>query len=384
MEPAIHQLVQAVHDSPTRAVVVTAGAGTHALAALLGVAGASRTLLEALVPYSPTSFDEFLGQTPAQYVAGETGRLLAGRALTRARWLATESHPLVGLACTATIATDRPKRGEHRAHIATWQAERLTHYSLGLEKGARDRAGEDALVSRVMLNALAQAAGLSLQVETPLLPGDGLEVATFDFAALAARLHRGEIEYFGITADGQTHTADVVPQAVLPGAFNPLHDGHLALARVAGEILGQPVLFECAARNVDKPPLEPDVVLGRLAQFAGRYHCLASNAPTFLEKARLYPGATFVVGHDTAERILHPRYYADSLDNMLAALAEIEVLGGRFLVAGRVDERNNFQGIGDLDIPPPFAHLFQGIPERLFRRDISSTELRANGGRGSR
>lgn len=384
MEADSRQLVQAIHDSPTRIVVVTAGAGTQALAALLGVPGASRTLLEALVPYSQASFDEFLGQTPTQYVAAETARLLAGRAFTRAGWLEQAEYPVVGLACTATIVTDRPKRGEHRAHIATWQTERLMHCELYLQKGARDRQGEDELVSRVMLNMLGQACNLPLQLEVLLLEGDRLETETFDFAAIAAHLDQGDIDYFGILADGRIHTTNMIPPVVLPGAFNPLHEGHLELARVATSILGQPVTFECAARNVDKPPLAPTVVLGRLAQFAGRYPVIASNAPTFLEKARLYSGATFIVGHDTAERILQPRYYDNSQDNLLAALAEIRDLGGRFLVAGRVDEHGVFQDIDDLNIPPAFTDLFQGIPEERFRRDISSTDLRATGQRGSR
>jgi hypothetical protein len=98
---------------------------SQALADLLAVGGASRTLIEGLIPYSTASFDDFLGYTPEQYTAPETARLLAGRAYTRGRWLEGAASPLVGLACTAAIASDRPKRGEHRAHIATWQPERL-------------------------------------------------------------------------------------------------------------------------------------------------------------------------------------------------------------------------------------------------------------------
>ncbi|MEJ2750913.1 MAG: hypothetical protein P8183_23845, partial [Anaerolineae bacterium] len=166
MKQDVRQLVQAIHDSPHRTMLVAAGAGTQALSDLLGVAGASRTLLEALVPYSTPAFDEFLGQTPEQYVSPATVRLLAGRAFTRARWLEAKNdhNPVVGLACTATIITDRPKRGEHRAYIATWQQERLTWHALHLQKGARDRAGEEGMVSRVMLNSLAQAAGVPYQL----------------------------------------------------------------------------------------------------------------------------------------------------------------------------------------------------------------------------
>ena len=116
MDKDVRQLVQLIHDSLPRIVLVAAGAGTQAISDLLGVPGASRTLLEALVPYSTAAFDSFLGQTPTQYVAEATARLMAGRAYTRAHLLADSTYPLVGLACTATIVTDRPKRGEHRAH----------------------------------------------------------------------------------------------------------------------------------------------------------------------------------------------------------------------------------------------------------------------------
>ena len=87
MDSDVRQLIQTIHDCNTRLVLVTAGAGTHALSNLLGVPGATRTLLEALVPYSEAAFDEFLGQTPPHYVAADTAALLAGRAFTRARWL---------------------------------------------------------------------------------------------------------------------------------------------------------------------------------------------------------------------------------------------------------------------------------------------------------
>lgn len=386
MEQDIHQLVQAIHDTPARTMLVAAGAGTQALYDLLGVAGATRTMLEALVPYSTAAFDEFLGQTPEQYVSPATVRLLAGRAFTRARWLeaASDHNPVVGLACTATIVTDRPKRGEHRAYIATWQKERLVWYGLHLQKGARDRAGEEGVVSRVMLNSLAQAAGIDYQLDVPLLPGDRLVKETRDFAKTASQLHQREIDYFCVVDNGRIHTTDITPRAVLSGSFNPLHDGHLKMVQAARSILGTDVAFELAAVNVDKPTLPPDTILERISQFAGRWPILVSNAPTFVEKARLYPGATFIVGYDTAERILHPRYYQNSHENMIAALAEIRGQGCRFLVAGRIDDTGTFRHLTDLAIPKSFRAMFLGIPHSQFRKDISSTELRRTGQRGSR
>ncbi|MCP5100175.1 MAG: hypothetical protein GY943_31870, partial [Chloroflexi bacterium] len=324
MDKQIKQLVQAIHNSSTRTVIVTAGAGTQALSDLLNVPGATRTLLEALVPYSQAAFDEFLGQQPKQYVHPQTARFLAGRAFTRARWLENTDTPLVGLACTATIVTDRPKRGEHRAHIAAWQPERLIRCGVHLQKGVRDRTGEENLVSNVMLNVLAQACGLDIKLTLPFHANDELIEMVDNFEEAAIKLHRRDIAYFGVEADGHIQNENGVPKLILSGAFNPLHDGHLDLAKTAVSALNQPIAFELAAVHVDKPSLSPEVIIDRLSQFAGRWPIFVSTAPTYVEKAQLYPGCTFVVGYDTAVRVLHPRYYGHNQENIESALREIQ------------------------------------------------------------
>ena len=381
MDANIRQLVQAIHDSPFRIVLVTAGAGSQALSHLLSVAGASRTLLEALVPYHEASFDEFLGQSPAQYVSDETACLMAGRAYTRARWLLPTDFPVLGVACTATIATDRRKRGEHRAHIAIWQPEKLVSQCILLEKGSRERAGEEDVVSRLILALLAEACNVAANLPIPLVAGDSLTETRCSFAGTVQALLAGKLAYFSIEDNGRLHTTNILPQLLLSGSFNPLHDGHLEMAQAAAEMIGKPVAFELSAANADKPPLPQNTVLHRLAQFAGRHTVYASTAPTFIEKSRIYPGTTFVIGYDTALRILQPRFYQNSQVIMLESLSEIKIQGCSFLVAGRVNENGRFLQTTDLTIPEGFENLFQSIP---FRKDISSTELRNTGQKGSR
>ena len=116
----IRELVEAVHASPTRAVIAVAGAGSQALAWLLAIPGASRTLLEAVVPYERQALIGFLGHEPEQFVSTQTATELAGAAYRRALRLREDQSPALGLACTASLATNRPKRGEHRGCIAAW------------------------------------------------------------------------------------------------------------------------------------------------------------------------------------------------------------------------------------------------------------------------
>lgn len=51
--------------------------------------------------------------------------------------------------------------------------------------------------------------------------------------------------------------------------------------------------------------------------------------PLFAEKARVFPGSVFVVGVDTARRLLAPRYYGGSRDAMVQSLLDIGKQGCR-------------------------------------------------------
>ena len=170
-------LIAHIHASPVMAMLVVTGGGTQALADLLAVPGASRTVLEALVPYSDSALAEFLGTTPDQAVSPETATALARAAYKRATVLRPENeHPLAGVACTAALATDRPKKGQHRAHIGLATGEGVRVFSLTLEKGARDRQEEERVVSDLVLGALAQMCGVQVALDASLMPEEHLTI----------------------------------------------------------------------------------------------------------------------------------------------------------------------------------------------------------------
>ena len=149
------------------------------------------------------------------------------------------------------------------------------------------------------------------------------------------------------------------------------------MTRVAEELRKQPLAFEISVTNVDKPPLAGETVRHRVAQFAWKSPVELTRAPTFVEKSRLFPGSTFVVGADTAERLFGPRYYGDDERRMHVALEEIGNSGSTFLVAVRIDAAGRVRTLNDIPVPRRYADLFTEIPEHRFRLDISSSEIRA-------
>ena len=154
-------LVATIHDTPWLIVLAVAGGGNAAITDLLDVPGASRTVLEVRVPYAHSAMVDLLGgEPPDGAVSQRTAEAMALACLDRARFLAPDQAQLLGVACTAALVSDRPKKGEHRAHVAIASSAGVRLERIGLVKGALDRRGEDRVVADAILRCLAEASGL--------------------------------------------------------------------------------------------------------------------------------------------------------------------------------------------------------------------------------
>lgn len=369
------ELATAIHATPHKMVMAFAGAGARALEWLHSVGGSSRTVLAANDIYNDESMRAWVGFMPARFTSRRVARAMAVRAYHEARHLASPSDATFGLASTATIATDRAKRGDHRVATAVRDAFGTLTYALTLEKDARDRAGEEEIVSLLLLRAAADACGVLARPELPLTRSEELEVV-FQPSELMAALEQGSRELVVVRPNGAVVSeTSATGRVVLSGAFNPLHEGHLDLAEAASKHTGLPALFELPMVNAEKAPIGALEVRRRAQQFAGRGEIALTRAPLFVEKAVLLPDSVFVVGMDTAERLLEPRFYGNDAGAMRQALEEIRAQRCRFLVAGRTED-GVFRTLEHAAVPSGLEELFEALPEEEFRHDVSSSEIR--------
>ncbi len=375
MADPIEQFVARIHAQPPRIVLVTSGGGSGAISRLLEVPGASRTLLEAVVPYAEGALVHWLGGRPDQFCAEPTARAMAMAAFRRAVGHETSGNPVAGVACSASLVSDRPKKGPHRAHVAVQTVAVTATHSIELVKGRRNRAEEERLVTAMILNAVAEVSGLDDRLDLDLIEDERVDshqaIAPQPWQDLLMGRTRAVAQGEVVGRVGQP------ARAIYPGAFNPMHQGHRRIAELARESYGLAVEYEISIENVDKPPLDYYEIARRTDQFGPGETVWLTRAATFVQKAELFPGATLLVGADTLRRIADPRYYG-SPAACRCALEDIASRGCRFLVFGR-DLGMGFVRLADLELPDVLRDICREVPLSEFREDVSSTALRKAG-----
>jgi len=381
-------LAHKIHDSGMQGVIAITGGGLGAFNLLCRFGGASKMLLEGHIPYATESFQEYVNGQPEKWVSAEAARQLAMVAFQRAQYLSAKAGKagtdnLFGLASSASLVRhegERPGR-THRVAIA-FHSSKMTHVIEYHLKFDTRPAQEDA-TSELILYNVAKAVGFI---------GIGEHTDTRAVRAVFQQTQQAQGEWpklykadpFACYGDGRERPHSI--NAILPGSFNPKHEGHEEMQKVGIRRLKVPVLFELSIANVDKPTLDYISIAERVKQF---HHgdIILTNAPLAETKARLFPDSTILVGMDTWNRIINPKYYGGSfegnLERMGMALKNIKALSCRFLVFGRmVDgvfkslDDNTGAELGNT-LKMAARSLADAVTEEEFHRDISSTELRA-------
>ena len=167
---------------------------------------------------------------------------------------------------------------------------------------------------------------------------------------------------------------------LFPGSFDPLSFAHVEMGQVIEQMTGKKVIYQISQQHPMKADegIPEEDLRKRFLQFQYRHPVLFLRGDgLYVDKAKKIPGIKILLGADAAKHLLNPKFYGGDVKRrqMLEGLAEI---GSSFLVMGRVDkDTGDFITRDDLDMPPRFAHVFEGVSSRW---DISSTQIRAQQG----
>ena len=186
-----------------------------------------------------------------------------------------------------------------------------------------------------------------------------------------ADLLNNRIKFYSYNDDLKNENYNLNNSLILSGSFNPLHEGHVELLKASSKEFKKNPLFEISIKNVDKSEINFNDLMDRINQFRSLGKLVVTNSEKFEEKSKIFKESIFVIGYDTALRLVDNKYYNDDFRKSLKI---IEKNNCSFLVSGRFINKKykkpiniNFEG---------YDYLFNILSEEKFRIDISSTELR--------
>lgn len=389
------------------------GGGSFAVSDLLTEPGASRTVLEAVVPYGERALVEFLSHKPEQFCSEKTARRMAMAAFVRALRFAENDNlndnnirdkaksDLIGVGCACSLASDRPKRGEHRAYWAVQSADQTLVASVVFVKGARSRVEEERLVADLLVTTVAAFADrsnprdhLTETLRNLTGPDETIALRTATAPRCVQDVLFGKLPACRVFPDdwpadqaGDVFSDDVCrnesPRFLFPGSFDPMHRGHRGMIEIVRRKFGENVrtALEIAVRNVDKPPTDYVDLCDRMTSIAHTPGMTGvpvwlTQFARFTEKSDFFRDVTFVVGTDTLKRVALPQYYIGTNSSVEAAIDRLIANRCRFLCFARRDENGEIETAESLPLPEKLRQIVISVPETEFCDDISSTWLR--------
>lgn len=368
--------------------VIATGGGAGLQQLLWGIPGSSAYLSGASFPYSQEEQEELLGFMPEHFCSEEAAIDLASAAYMKAYKFGGKSP--VGLGITASVASEKIHRGEHRvfACIITENQVRTCQYSLEKGVGSEVRLLDGETCDDIGFLLLAETLALDeVEYTHPDHPyqtkraEDKAKARFFERPFFAANGKRYATMPVGFQKPTEVEPASTRPSpkhmALMPGAYNPPHEGHFGTAQHVMDEYGRTVVFEVTAEPPHKEALSAQSLLQRAKLLQGHDRLFTRKEPFYLDKARAYPGIPLVLGADAMVRMLDPKWGLD----LTEMFKEFRKLDTKLLVAGRM-VGDKFTTVDDIskDLRLASPHVW-GYAQSVMlpisgRFDVSSTELR--------
>ena len=362
----IDQYIAAIHQNNKingkRFVITTTGGAFTGSSLLMSKPGASSSILLLNGPYTEDATLTYMENQPKSFASLEAGNELSITSLKQCREFNTANiSKSYGIGITCALATNRWLKGDHRCYIVITSNNSRTTLSLNLYKGTdpdlfRSRTEEDMLCSKILIFLLAYICNVTnidffhSDMQNILDPRDKYE---FNEEIFEHPIHqlienknyqlRHEIVNSVLCQPNEDGTFTFINNPslknviMLPGSFNPLHQGHISTLENSSKLSGKNGVYELCIVNADKPVLSYDNIMSRLDQFKfpNINPIILTNAPLFADKNKLFPGISYSIGIDLAIRLVNPKYTSGDMDLMIENILRMTFNNTKFYVNSR-------------------------------------------------
>lgn len=394
LRPLIDAAVAELHSSSHLLYILETGVTGHLLHDIWRMPGSSDTILYYGFPYRRRVQQNLLGDCTAKSFASQMQAIyLATHAYEQGFKVTSQdgiaAQPVIGVGVTGAVTTSRELKGGNRVHVCIRTTEGIYVVScvLPTHKNSKKnlvkyREEQGVLTDLVVLNAILWAAGIKQVPLSDVVESD--QIQKIDEVSWILKpddaTHRPENLFDQVFLP----TGELIPVEAIdpskyilfPGSFDPLSFAHVEMGQVIEQMTRKKVIYQISQHHPIKTDegIPEEDLRKRFLQFQYRHPVLFLRGDgLYVDKAKKIPGVKILLGADAAKNLLNPKFYGGEIGRrqMLEGLAQI---GSSFLVMGRVDkDTGEFITRDDLDMPPRFAHIFEGVSSRW---DISSTQIR--------
>lgn len=349
--------------------IYTTGAGAGIQQKIWNTPGCSSFFVGSSMPYAARLSSRALGYTPNKFVSTDMAIDLAMSAYVQAY---EPGKKAIGIGLTASVASTKEHRGDHQVIVSAFSDDSCFTSIFKLKKGSGEsqRLIDGELSDYFGLQVILHAAGY----DYCLLKDDSASHFDTRNEARESLINKPFFSKFGV----RSFMPNLENIIFYPGNYDPLHLGHAGAAHATRQMVASQynkltdVIFTTTADPPHKKELTSAEIMQRVAMMQGYDFMVTYGDARYIDKARRFPNASFIIGADALLRMLDPKWGIP----VLPLLEEFSQLTTKFYVVGRL-VNGVFTTLHDIENKFPILYKYQRnfIPVQG-RWDVSSTEIR--------